>query len=485
MRALLRLSSDITTKARGTRSRFVRRTAENLRRGLEAAGIRARVEPSYVRIRMDYEDPLALAVARRTFGVLSVSPCHEEPVADLETLVAHAHERMHERVAGRTFAVRARVRDETVGFRSNDVNVALGAALARHGKVRLDNPDVTVRIEVRDGRIQLFTDVLAAEGGIPVGEGGRAVALMSGGFDSAVAAWLTMRRGIALDFVCCRLGGEAHAQSVAAVANHLSVQWAAGLRSRLVVVPFEETVEALRRHVPPRYWQLVLKRAMYRTAEVLAVRRHADAIVTGEALGQVSSQTLRNLRALEHAAVLPVLRPVLTSDKNEILALARHIGTEALSSRVPEYCGLGASKPATAASVSALATAEAALPFDPNAVLADLPFLPLPTGGDRGAEAIETSEVPPGARVLDLRSPPAQRRHPIEGAVAIDPLDVLEHPETLDGTVPYVVVCDVGARSAWFARRLRELGLRASSLRQDLLEERGRQAARSIPGGRP
>lgn len=464
-RALLRVSADVTTKSPKTRGRFVRRISDNLRRGLATAGLEGRIRTGYGRMYLEFDDPRALAVARRTFGVLSVSPCREVPVRTLDDVVRAGHELMSARVTGKTFGVRARVRDRTLGFDSNAVNHALGAALRPLGRVRLDDPDVRVQVEVRTGRAWFFTDVIPAEGGIPVGEGGRAVVLLSGGFDSAVAAWLLLRRGVACDFVCCRLGGDAHARPVLAIANHLSMQWAPGIASRLAIVPFEDVVAEMQRVVAPRFWQLVLKRLMYRVAESCAHRVGAHAIVTGESLGQVSSQTLSNLRAIEGAATLPILRPLISQDKNEIVALARHIGTETMCAGVTEYCALDAPKPATRSTAEQLAREEAKLGLDVASLGAGTALLSLPTGFDDDRDGLEVDHVPEGAQILDLRSPPSRSERPVEGAVPIDALDVLEHPERLDARIPHVVVCDAGLRSAWFVRRLRALGLRAFSLR--------------------
>ncbi|MFW6023973.1 MAG: rhodanese-like domain-containing protein, partial [Myxococcota bacterium] len=265
--------------------------------------------------------------------------------------------------------------------------------------------------------------------------------------------------------LCLRLGGDAHERAAVAVGNHLAMRWFPGLRARLVIVPFEETVERMRAAVEPRYWQLVLKQLMYRTAAAVARRARVEALATGEALGQVSTQTLSNLRALDASIALPVLRPLLTEDKLRILDVARHVGTHDLSARVPEYCALDARKPATGASPQALGEAAAGLDFDPLAVLEGAATLELPTGMGDADASLEVSRVPEGARVLDLRSQAARRRHPVDGALQVEPLELLERPETLDAATDYVVVCDVGARSAWFARKLRELGVRAWSLR--------------------
>ena len=466
MKALLRLSSDITTKASATRLRFTKRVVHNLGVAFAAHGVHADIERTFSRIYLDYTDPRVIDVARRVFGIHSISPCTEIPATGMDELVAAAAELALPRMEGKTFAVRARVRGDYVPFSGQVVNETLGAVLAPHGKVKLKNPAVTIRLEVRDGRAFFYEDSIPSEAGVPLGVGGRAVMLLSGGFDSAVAAYLMMRRGILLDFVACRLGGEPHARAVQAIANHMAQHWAPGMSSRLWLVPFEEPVEHLKNKVDGRYRQLVLKRMMYRVAERVAFRRRCDGIVTGESIGQVSSQTMRNLRALMGEEAFPILRPLLTYDKEEIITRARHVGSYELSVGVPEYCDLDAGKPATGAGRGPLSKQEQRLDFDPEALLATAVQVDLPA--ELGDESdIVVQAMPDGATVLDLRTPPARRKEPIADAVAVDPLDVLEDPGSLKGDGPFVVVCDEGARSAWFARRLRDLGLAAFSLARE------------------
>jgi tRNA uracil 4-sulfurtransferase len=464
MKAILALSPDITTKAAGTRKRFTRALVRNLRTAMKVHGIDARVRPAYARIHIEADDPRALVVARRTFGIHAVMPCREVPIEDLPQLVQAGLELMRPRIEGKAFAVRGRVRDPSMAFSGQDINERLGAALVPFGTVNLDHPEVTVRVEVRDGAAAFFTDTLPAEGGLPVGVGGRALSLLSGGFDSAVASHLMLRRGVALDFLCLRLGGDPHERAAVSVANHLAMRWFPGARSRLVIVPLEEAVEHMRARVEPRYWQLVLKWMMYRTAEAAAARTRAEALVTGEALGQVSTQTLTNLRALDCSIQLPVLRPLLTTDKLEILEQARHVGTHDLSARVPEYCALDARRSATGATWEQLARAAEPSAFDPQAALDQAAWLHLPTGAEAAREALTVDRVPDGAHVLDLRSQSSRTRAPMEGATVAEPLALLDRPEALDPSTDYVVVCDVGMRSAWLAQRLRDLGYRAYCL---------------------
>lgn len=463
--ALVRLSPEITTKAPGTRRRFTNRTAENLRLALRENELSGKVRAEHARLYLDYDDPAALEVARRVFGVHSVSPAHEARWTDLPTLYDETERLVSGSLRGKTFAVRGRVADKGLGVSGQQINEELGRRLTAYGKVNLDAPDVTVRIEIRSGRAHTYTATLRGEGGMPVGVGGRAVVLLSAGYDSAVAAWSMMRRGVQVELVSCRLGGDAHERAVVAVANRLVRMWSPGIRTRLVVVPFEEQVELIRRDVWGKYAQLVLKRLMYRTAEQAARLLRTDVIVTGESLGQVSSQTLRNLKALSLDTPTPVMRPLLGHSKTEIMELAKRVGTHHLSSGVPEYCNLAA-RPATSASPRVVAEQEARITFDEEREVRCGRWYELPTEAPLAADPITVDAIPEGAVVLDMRSPVERRGHEIPGARSIDPLTIIHQPQLLEADARYVVVCDQGQRSEWLARRLRALGFQVSAARR-------------------
>src|ERR687891_711579 len=323
---VLKIAGEIGTKSARTRRRFLRTLTGNVRGALRRAGVRAGTEPrgGRVLVRTDSSDAAA-DVLGRVFGLHSVSDAAVIRFGSLDELVAEAAELSRERVAGRTFAVRPR-RSGEHAFRSIDVAV-----------------------EMVDDPAYLTLDRRPGAGGLPVGVGGRAVALFSGGFDSPVAAWMAMRRGMAIDLATCDLGGCGQIDAALEVARELATRWAPGVEPRAHVIDLAPAVAALRARVEPGIRQVVLKRAMYRAGTILAERLRADALVTGEALGQVSTQTVRNLAVAEDAAGVPVLRPLIGMDKEEILARARDIGTHDASLRVQEHCNIASGRVETAA----------------------------------------------------------------------------------------------------------------------------------------
>jgi thiamine biosynthesis protein ThiI len=464
---LVRLGAELTLKSRRTRAQFVRRLISNMSDALHAAGLEQRIDSTWGRMFV-HTSPAAIPVLSRVFGISSLSLVDRIPAPDLDAIVAAGAARYGEAVRDRHFAVRAR-RVGTHTFSSRDIEVALGAALRPlSAGVRLNNPDVTVHVEVRAGDAYLFSDRVHGTGGLPLGVEGRAVALLSGGFDSAVAAWLVMKRGVSLDYVFCNLGGDAYERAVLAVAKVLADEWSWGTRPKLHVVDFAEPLRALRASVRQSYWQVVLKRLMYRTASRIGAASRASAIVTGEAIGQVSSQTLANLRAIEPAAHLPVLRPLVGFDKEEIIARAQDVGTAALSEQVREYCAIAPGRPVTASSPEKVAKEEAGIEggvldhaIETRRVL-DLRSL---HSSDLVSPYLFTDEIPPDAVVLDCRPLAHYRAWHYRGAVHKDEWDLLRSIPELDRDRTYVIYCTHGLQSAYLAEQMQRRGIEAHSFR--------------------
>jgi thiamine biosynthesis protein ThiI len=326
---------------------------------------------------------------------------------------------------------------------------------------------VEVFVEVRDDRALFYSTREAGAGGMPLGVEGRAVCLLSGGFDSAVAAWMMLRRGVALDYLFCNLGGDAYQRMVLEVASVLADRWSYGTRPTLLSLDFASVVTELRRAFRPAFQQIALKREMYRAAERVAFRLGADAIVTGEAVGQVSSQTLANLRAIDDASSLPVLRPLVGMDKEEIIARSRRIGTYDLSARVREYCSISTGRPATAASPKSVRREEMGL--DPavlesslaSSKLFDLRGMDM---AEVAGESVFVDMVPEGAVVIDTRSPESYRVWHWQGAEHRDYSELMTDFGHLSRDAVYVLYCEIGLKSARVAEQMQRSGYEAYSV---------------------
>ncbi len=205
--------------------------------------------------------------------------------------------------------------------------------------MKLKDPELTCRVEITPGPALVYARKIPGAGGLPANTAGRMACLLSGGYDSAVAAYHMMKRGAHLSFVHFYGTGARPGESSLHVASGLVRQLAPyQFRARLYRVPFEAIQREIVRYAPESARILLYRRMMLRIAEALARRDRALALVTGDSLGQVASQTLRNLVAVDAAARMPVFRPLIGTDKMEILATARKIGTYDISSEPFHDC---------------------------------------------------------------------------------------------------------------------------------------------------
>jgi thiamine biosynthesis protein ThiI len=270
-----------------------------------------------------------------------------------------------------TFAVRAKRSDKSFPLRSMDLEVAVGGnihdkllAAGRNPRVNLNSPDVTCHIEIMKRSALVYARKIPGVGGMPANTAGRLMCLLSGGFDSAVAAYKMMRRGAHVSFVHFWGGGADPGESSMHVARELVRQLVPyQFTAKLFLVPFEPLQREIVDKAPPTFRILLYRRLMLRIAEQFAHRDHAQGIVTGDSLGQVASQTLQNMNAVGAAAKLALYRPLVGDDKQDIIALARIIGTHDISAEpFHDCCPIFMPKsPALFASPSDLDQAEAQL----------------------------------------------------------------------------------------------------------------------------
>ena len=245
-----------------------------------------------------------------------------------------------------TFAVRAKRSDKSFPHPTMEIESIVGRYLLEHlraqgreVRVHLNDPEFTCQIEITPGPALVYGRKITGAGGLPANTAGRMACLLSGGYDSAVAAYHMMKRGAHLSFVHFYGTGAQPGESSLHVAARLVGRLVPyQFRAKLYRVPFEAIQREIVRYAPERYRVLLYRRMMLRIGEVLARRDHALALVTGDSLGQVASQTLRNLVAVEAASQMPVFRPLIGADKMEILATARKIGTYDISSEPFHDC---------------------------------------------------------------------------------------------------------------------------------------------------
>jgi len=466
--ALLRFGGEVTLKSPATRRRFNKRLVRNLKDLVKANGIDATIERDYDRVYVETRGPGNLEQLAHCFGLQSISLVERVAWRTLEDLVENAVSLYKEAVRGKSFAVRVRRvgSREDIPVRSQPVARAVGAALDEFAnRVDLDNPDVEVHMEIMPDWVYFFSEKIPGPGGLPVGIEGSAVALVSGGFDSAVASWLMLKRGVALDYVFCNMGGRDHQIGVLHVMKQLSDQWSYGLRPHLHSIDFDLVTRDLRENGEPRYWQVVLKRLMLRVGAMIAAERGCSAIVTGDAVGQVSSQTLQNIAVVSQAITTPVLRPLVGFNKDEIIGIARKIGTESHSKEVDEYCAMVPTKPATNAQLDVILKEEARLDASLlERAVAERSVIDLRALDLSAAETqkLETHAIKEGAVVIDLRSPAAYRGWHYLDALNLEYNEALKAFPHFDNSKNYVLYCEFGLKSAHLAELMTQAGLQAT-----------------------
>ena len=360
---------DIGVKSTKVQTAMERKLAKNLRGMLADRGVEAEVERQWSRLLLhadgDSVDAAASAAAD-TFGVVSASPAVSvAPEMDaVRDALADAARACY---SGGTFAVRARRAGRTADhpFSSEDLEREGGSAVWEavaeefDPEVDLDDPDHTFHVECRPEVAYVFTEKRAGPGGLPLGTQGTVVALISGGIDSPVAAWEVMKRGCEIVPVYLDLGdygGPDHEARAMETVRTLA-RYAPSRDVGVLKIPGGEVMDLLVEETDSTR-MLSFRRYLYRAAEHVAEEHGATGIVTGEAIGQKSSQTLRNLSVTSRATRLPIHRPLLTRDKHEITERARRIGTFD-DSTIPAGCNrIAPTFPETNASLAKVRTAE-------------------------------------------------------------------------------------------------------------------------------
>ncbi|RQW69600.1 tRNA 4-thiouridine(8) synthase ThiI [Halomonas sp. YLB-10] len=481
----LSLSADIATKSASVRRHMGRCLATNLRNALRRQEPKTKVvaQWDHLVVRLPRElsrgDRLALeASMTRIPGVQRVARTRNRPLGDWRNTIEQlARERASE-LEGKRFKVKVK-RKGHHDFGSVEVERALGAALLAHAadaRVDLSTPEVVMPLRIDGDTLIEEVDLGPGLGGFPLGTQGEALVLMSGGYDSPVAAYRMLRRGIKCHFVLFRFGGQEQESAVKALTRDLWQRYSASHKANFITVPFEEVVETLRREVPDGLVSLVLKRLMIEAAARVAQRARIPALVTGEAIAQVSSQTLTNLGLIDRASHLPVLRPLLTDDKQTIIDEAHRIATAEASSRMPEYCGGMSSRPRVKAPLKELQAAEARLPADLlDRALASATRQPVDAPVSKGVSAPSQEPLAKvsfgglhdfartATRVIDVRPPDDVERRPLGPlACPVDHIPFYElatRSDALDPDTRYLLYCDQGVMSRLQALHLKDRGL--------------------------
>jgi len=326
---------------RGNRATFEMQLRNNILRATRRFGVRE-VERRRGRLLVHPAESAdfaaVLAALDKVFGIANFSPAQRVP-QDIDAMTEAALGLVANK-AFASFRVDARRSQKEFPLDSVEVNRRVGRAIqdATGKRVDLSHPELTVHIEIYDNHALVYSERLPGPGGLPVGTGGKAVCLLSSGIDSPVAAYRIMKRGVQVIFVHFHSTPYTSEASKDNVRRLVRILTEYQYSSKLIFVPFLQVQQHITMKVPVAYRVIMYRRAMLSLAERVARRHRALALITGDSVAQVASQTLANLRAINAVATLPVLRPLAGDDKQEIIRLAERIGTYETSIQPYEDC---------------------------------------------------------------------------------------------------------------------------------------------------
>ncbi|CUS26586.1 thiamine biosynthesis protein ThiI [Paucilactobacillus oligofermentans DSM 15707 = LMG 22743] len=334
---------ELSTKGKN-RQTFIDRLGSNVRNVLHEFP-EVKVHANRDRLHVDLNGANSDEIMKRlklVFGIQNFSPSVQVErtfEATAEMAVKMVQEQLGD--AKMTFKVNTRRSDHEFEIDTNEMNMRLGGYLLEQFDqlaVDVHNPELTIRVEIRNNGIFLSSETIQGIGGLPVGTGGKGMLMLSGGIDSPVAGFLGMKRGVSMEMVHFFSPPYTSPQALAK-AKELTGKMARYSGSiKFIEVPFTEIQETIKSSVPEGYLMTVQRRMMLRLTQALTIQRHAMAIFNGESLGQVASQTMESMMAINDVTTLPILRPVVSLDKNEIIKIAKDIDTYELSILPFEDC---------------------------------------------------------------------------------------------------------------------------------------------------
>jgi len=472
---LIKLFPEITIKSRPVRRRFIRQLRKNLREVLKELDDSISVigEWDVLEIQTSCENPAMLAAINdriaSTPGIANILQADKHPLPSIEEIFHLTRDVYEEKITGKTFAVRCK-RTGKHPFKSIDIEQYVGGGLKQNcntAGVKLKNPDVSVFLEIRDDFLYIIKRQISGLGGFPLGCQDAVLSLVSGGFDSTVSSFLCIKRGLQTHYCFFNLGGKAHELAVKEVALFLWIKYHSSHRVKFVSVPFEGIVEEILNKIDDSQMGVILKRMMLRAAEAIAKRMNINGLVTGESIAQVSSQTLMNLAVIDSVTETMVLRPLCTSDKQEIIDIAREIGAEDFSKNIPEYCAVISKNPTTKAKLEIIENEENRFDFEKLQAAIDSARYQLITEvvddfNNSSSEVAIEKEVSNGSIVIDIRHPDDLEITPLQ----IAGVEVLNIPfyqlrtnfSSLNKDAHYLLYCDKGMMSRLHAAHLQDEG---------------------------
>lgn len=333
---------EISTKGRN-RNKFIDRLRKNIKRALSDfpnASIQADRDRMFILLNGEDSDEVGKKL-KNIFGIQSYSPAIkvEKELEKMKDAALELFKKIHR--PGQTFKITAKRSDKTFELDTNGINAEFGGHILRNVeglKVDVRKPDINLQIELRKEAAYISAETIKGAGGLPAASGGKGMLMLSGGIDSPVAGYLTMKRGLEVEgvhFFSPPFTSERAKQKVIDLSEKLAE---VNGHFALHIVPFTEIQQAIHKQVPENYTMTTTRRLMLRITDAIREKQGGLAIITGESLGQVASQTLESMYAINEVTSTPIIRPLITMDKHEIMDIAHTIDTHDISIRPYEDC---------------------------------------------------------------------------------------------------------------------------------------------------
>ena len=366
MKFIIRLHPEIIVKSRRVRKRFTRLLEGNIRLVFKRNHLSVEVNSAWDKILLlvapsaqDKEADI-IELLQRIPGIDQILLVQESEFSDLDDVCEQIKQSWQDLLVDKSFVVRVRRRGEHA-FSSVDAERYVGGYLNQRCEskgVSLKNPDITIEFEINDNQLIQSHKRIKCLGGMPLPSQEDVLSLISGGYDSGVASYQMIRRGARTHFCFFNLGGPEHEIGVKQVSYYLWQRYSESHRVKFIAVDFAPVVADILEHIEDSQMGVVLKRMMMRAASKVADKLDIHALVTGESLGQVSSQTLTNLSVIDKVTDKLILRPLICMDKLAIINQATAIGTEDFAKVMPEYCGVISRKPTVKARIDKIESEE-------------------------------------------------------------------------------------------------------------------------------
>lgn len=457
--------SEIGLKGPKKRSEMERRLITNIRSALDNMDIKITKERGRLFVEaLNESDAMRVQeLLSHVFGIKSFSKCKKVKFPALDDLIDLSVKEFRDFVKEKKFAVRVR-RTGDHDFSSIQVERLLGERLYPFSSgVNLKNPEAEIQMEIRENTAYLYNEIIQGPGGFPIGTQGRMVSLVSGGIDSPVASWMLMKRGCQIDVVFCSLASPIDTLEFLGTVKPLADAWSHGSEMRVHIFDCSPLVDLMIHGQGFPHPNVGFKKFIYEVGEKVAERIGAYGIITGESIGQVSSQTAENLAALSATVKLPVHRPLIGFDKDEIVDMAKRIGTFPRES-LGEFCSIFSLNPSVSIKREELESDNVSEHVFDAVLKSEIVIGKSQLDGyihDLRSFDLRNPSFVEGSVIVDLRDETKYREWHPQGAINYPISSVDELPGKYGFDKTFLFYCSQGLMSAYASSRLTKLGVKS------------------------